>query len=288
MPTPRAVLTAIDTALIAQVRHPRLFAAHLHKGHTCERLARTFATYRATRGEPVGGRLEMLDAERPDQEWEDAEARRRAEKFAPVRHDRASSLRAARERQTSGRDLLRRFHRALIEAERRSTVAAASTENGHGQGDSAAPPRQQEFDFTDADRLIRSGVEMYEAVLDEAAGLGAARDLAEMSKFDKDRKVLFELAHLTPAQIEVQFGGKLGAVSTVQTLRRWTRRSAEKVARLHALGYSQLEIRGDLCLDEDDMLLAREWIASFGVKQREDRKGAQTPVPTTDPGGSDA
>lgn len=197
MPDPRSVSRAIDLAFEALDRHPRLFAHHLHAGHTCERLARRFEAYRRTRPEAVGGRLEHDEVERVDEQWEETEARRREETFGVQRREHDAEFLGRWEQKTRLEKLL------WIETEltRMSTIKAANVASGRssplgmlpagiGADGTADPEVVQAIDLRGDLYVIDARIDRIRDEIRAAQGLSAAKSTVTMSKEEKDAEIL--------------------------------------------------------------------------------------------------
>lgn len=158
-------------------------------------------------------------------EWVDSEARRREEAFELTRRQALARRRHDRQRSS----LLERHGQAVAELARLSTVAAGNIEPSRGGGEQIGPPgftpdghgsERMQPDVTHPERLMSIAVAAYEAVLDEAQGLGVLREIDGMIAEEKDRMIILELEGWSPAEIEVIYQGKLGSASTIRRVRR--------------------------------------------------------------------
>jgi hypothetical protein len=169
----RAVLRAIDEALLVLDHHPRLFAKQARDERTHAQLARALERYK--RPEPaarddtyVGDR----EAGRVDRDWEDANADRRRERFAKRKPAMTADLRGRL--RAMDVDTLRAW--VLAETTAMSTVRAGNVEPSRGGSDSAEPPRQQALSddprWTRYEEIEKRGLLLKADLILEAKGHG--------------------------------------------------------------------------------------------------------------------
>lgn len=220
------VLAAIETAMVVERRHPRLFYDQARKDHDCRQLSLALDRYRSQRA-TVGGRQDRLDAEQPDATWLEERARRREERHAKRRQEQDAVRRLERAGMSSFA-----LHREVVERYTRlSTVPASTPEPSRGHADSALPPIQQRLDddprWQERDRILRASLERMLELLDEAEGLGTVATTRQMLGAEKDKRILAEVG-LSPMAVVEKLGRDIaGSPETVRRVRRKDGRSAK-------------------------------------------------------------
>ena len=158
-----------------------MFQAALRGDRTCLQLARALERYRRR---DSAGREEAYmgdrGAERVDEEWENAEADRRRERYEKRKPGLTADLRGRLRAMAT--DELRAW--VLAELAAMSTVPAGNAEPSRGGGGSSAPPRQQEVQADPRwgryDQIERGGLLLKADLILEVQGHGtqAAADLS--------------------------------------------------------------------------------------------------------------
>ncbi|MGN6870296.1 MAG: hypothetical protein ACTHMY_18050 [Solirubrobacteraceae bacterium] len=238
----RDVLHAIDVAAATRERHPTLFARQLRADRNCLQLQRAVDRYRRMREPPARRDRYVGDegAERVDLDWEEKQARKRAERWLAAKpnalagalpHHRAETkpgLDRDRRAARHGLDAHQLYRLAIARAARISTVragnvAASSAGSGH-------PSKNLAVDHSGAQTLeddprwgrhwgfVKAGLLLVHELLDEAEGHGTQTDMTSEAM---NRLILEEGRGLSCREVAEKFpeataGGKASIVARVR------------------------------------------------------------------------
>lgn len=261
----RVVVRTMDEALVTRERHPRLFAEALRRDRTCLQLARALERHKRRE---VPGRDERYEGDRQagrvDLEWEDRQARKRAERWAAptpkvfgvgaaLPHHRAETkpdLDRDRRSTRRGLDVDVLYRLAQARTARISTVAAGNVEPSRGGGDGAAPPQQQSLeDDPRWDRhwgVVKRGLLLVHELLDEAEGHGpVVRDTTteEMNRILLDEGEGLSCKEVAEKFPELTNGGRASVVAAVRG------NQGSGIEGQDVLGYRVSKIDGHPSLD---------------------------------------